>query len=112
MAATLQPPQFSCRTEYLGPHAVIVPQGELDLATVAHLKSKQDEVLARGTTSIVVDLSQLTFIDSTGLHALWTLARRAKTDGFRLELLPGQPAVMRLFELTDALGALPFGNPR
>ena len=108
MRATLQPQQFSVRSDHSGSQAVVVPQGDLDLATVLELQRAFEEVVARGAESVVVDLGELKFIDSTGLRQLLTLARGAPHDGFRLELLPGSPTVMRLFELTGTLDLLPF----
>ena len=106
MDTTVQ--QFSVRTDHAGSQAVVVPHGELDMATVRPFQHAVDEVLARGAESVVVDLGELTFIDSTGLRQLLTLARCAPHEGFRLELLPGTPAVMRLFELTSTVDVLPF----
>ena len=107
MGAILEPQQFSVRSDEKGSRAVVVPHGDLDLATVLPLQHGLDEVLERGVTSVVIDLRELTFIDSTGLRHLLALTRRATADGFDLELLPGTPAVMRLFELTGTLDVLP-----
>ncbi|MBA3749067.1 MAG: STAS domain-containing protein, partial [Solirubrobacterales bacterium] len=58
--------------------------------------------------SIVIDLGELEFIDSTGIRLLIMAADRCK-DG-RLTLLPGPKQVHRVFELTDLVSRLPFAE--
>ena len=69
------PEAFSVRTERHGDAAVVVPTGELDLATApaleAALQSGFDGVAAR----VVLDLRELEFIDSSGLRTLLTARR-------------------------------------
>ena len=108
MAATLQPPQFSCAATRDGHHARLKPWGELDLSTVDALARVIDEAIDEGAAAVSIDLRALTFIDSTGLRCLLKLAERSRRDGFDLELTPGSPSVMRLFELTRTRHVLPF----
>jgi anti-sigma B factor antagonist len=108
MAALIEPPQFTCQVERDGPRALIVPRGELDLSTVDRFAERVDEALEGDATSVVVDLSGLTFADSSGLQFLLVLAERARRDRHDLELLPGPAHVMRLFELTATIEVLPF----
>jgi anti-sigma B factor antagonist len=56
---------------------------------------------------VVVDLSQLHFLDSSGMRALLRLQSRIG-DRARLELVPGPPAVQRVFELVGLTAVLPF----
>jgi anti-sigma B factor antagonist len=84
---------------------VLVVEGELDIST-SHLL---DEALARAldtdALSIVVDLRGVSFMDSTGLHVL---IRHTQESRPRILLTESSPQVQRLFELTGALGYLPF----
>jgi anti-anti-sigma factor len=75
------------------------PVGELDMSTVPELETSLNEALARGRT-LIVDLSALEFMDSTGLTLLtrWSLA--AERDRFDLALVPGNERIQRLFEIT------------
>ena len=82
--------------------------GELDLASVEPLAREVDSLLGRGFGSLVLDLRGLTFLDSSGLRYVLTLARAAVQDGFRLELLQGGDSVRRVFELTGTESSLPF----
>jgi len=53
-----------------------------------------------GVSAITLDLRELTFIDSTGLHALVRAKERARTHGQQLILVGARPSARRLFELT------------
>jgi anti-anti-sigma factor len=79
--------------------------GELDLVSEPMLQS----ALARADGRPVrIDLSELAFMDSTGLRALLSAAR--EIPGLELRG-PLQPAVQRLLELTQTLAILPFKDP-
>ena len=60
---------------------------------------------------MTLDLSRLDFIDSTGLRLILDRDAEARRDGFTLALIPGPPAVERIFELTKTRTHLPFINP-
>lgn len=76
--------RFRCRSE-LGEFAVrIVPSGELDAGHVEELDRAVDEALDHDIRGIVLDLSELDFIDSTGLGALVRLEERARASGREL----------------------------
>jgi anti-sigma B factor antagonist len=55
---------------------VLIVAGELDMATVPDLRTRLDKAVAAGVIGIVVDLTRVTFIDSTSLAAL--LAAQSK----------------------------------
>lgn len=73
--------------------------GELDLGTVPRLRQEVDG-RARAGQTMVLDLSDLEFIDSMGLAALVRAQHRARARGARLQLVPGRPAVHAVFVLT------------
>jgi anti-sigma B factor antagonist len=58
--------------------AILRPEGELELFTAKQFQERADELAADGVSRIVVDLSQVSFIDSAGVSALIRLYRRAK----------------------------------
>ncbi|MDQ3741117.1 MAG: STAS domain-containing protein [Actinomycetota bacterium] len=89
-----------------------MPSGELDLAGVETLEREVVTLLESGFRSLLLDLRSLTFLDSSGLRCVLMLARRARTEGFGLELIQGPDNVRRLFELTGTCRALPFVEPR
>jgi anti-anti-sigma factor len=79
----------------------VVLAGEFDLAAVPQFEDALTEVEAGGPAAIVIDLSALTFMDSSGLRALVTADDRARAAGRRLAIVPGPPAVRRVFEITQ-----------
>jgi anti-sigma B factor antagonist len=91
--------------------------GELDMATAPILSDQLTAVEQRGSRTIVLDLRDLRFIDSSGLHVLVSAYRRSEMDGHRLLLVGANPSARRLFEMTgtefllDARGtAEPLGR--
>jgi anti-anti-sigma factor len=85
--------------------------GELDIATVPVLSAQVAALREADCRRVIVDLSDLAFIDSSGLRFLLECSAEARQDGFTLAVLPGPPAVQRLFALTDTTDDLPFIDP-
>jgi len=84
-----------------GTPPVVALRGELDVATVPKFRdalnvlSEDDSV-----TCVVVDLVEVTFIDSTGLMTLLNALRRMVRRDARLVIACSNPTVLRLFEAT------------
>lgn len=79
---------------------MIALRGELDVATVPQLDDALREAIAAGCSALVIDLMELTFLDSTGLMVLLNGLRRiARKDG-RLVLACTNATVLRLFDVT------------
>ena len=72
------PEAFSVRTEQHGDAAVIIPTGELALATAPALEDALQGAFEDGSGRVVLDLRELEFIDSSGLRTLLTARRRAE----------------------------------
>ena len=83
-------------------------EGELDLAGAPDMEASLAAVEREEPTRLVIDLSRLQFIDSTGLRLLLQADARAKELGYELVLRPGAHAVQRVFEVTGALAILRF----
>jgi anti-sigma B factor antagonist len=101
------PAGFSLRARAEGDRHTLALAGELDLATGPELERRAEQLCAEGR-QLILDLSELAFIDSSGLLAI--LKTRELCAGRRCGffLTPGPPAVQRLFELTGLLDRLPF----
>ncbi len=82
--------------------------GELDLAAAADLNRKLLLLCRTGTSVVVLDLRNLTFIDAAGLHIIVVAKELCQRYGSELALIPGPRQVQRVFELTNLLGVLPF----
>src|SRR5690242_12699965 len=102
------PAPFRCEVIPRRATVRIEVHGELDLAARPEFATLIAEVTDGGFTDIVVDLRDLVFVDSTGLHALLDLQSAARRHGSTLTLIPGPPAVQRVFEIAGLVDALPF----
>lgn len=81
------------------PHRYVVTvRGELDLATADRLWTKLEPLIKAGTT-VVVDGSEMTFLDSSGLRVLLLAGNRAAADSATFRLVAPQPAVQRVLSL-------------
>lgn len=103
----LPPDQFDIAVEEHEGVVVVRPRGELDIATAPLLDEILRELGGRGANA-VLDLSELAFIDSTGIKTVLTAYAASRRDGFGLTMLPGPPAVMRVLELSGVKDRLPF----
>jgi anti-anti-sigma factor len=74
--------------------------GELDLSSVAKVQEELRRVEAGSPATLVVDLSKLTFLDSTGLRCIVTADERAREQGRRIVIVRGPDAVQRVFAIT------------
>jgi anti-sigma B factor antagonist len=97
------------RSERDGDTHVIALLGELDIAGAPALEEELLRVEATDAEKIVVDLSSLEFIDSTGIRLVVMAADRCGDNG-RLTLLRGPKQVHRVFEITDLAARLPFAD--
>jgi anti-sigma B factor antagonist len=93
------PEAFSVRTEQHGDAAVVVPTGELDLATTPALEEALQRAFEGGTARVVLDLRELEFIDSSGLRTLLTARRRADDARAEFSLVAGHRGLERTLEI-------------
>ena len=83
-------------------------RGDLDLSTSPQLGETLGRAIAGGN-SVVLDLSGVTFIDSTGINTLISALRASETNGGALALSPDLPdQVSRVFEITGLDGVFPI----
>ena len=78
--------------------------GELDVATIPPFSEALDEARADRAPRVLVDLSEVTFIDSTALMRLLSFLRDQQQRGGQLVLACHNPTVLRLFEVTGTDG--------
>jgi anti-anti-sigma factor len=85
---------------------VLAVSGEIDVASTARLIPALNDLVTSGERSVVVDLSDVAFMDSTGLALLLNTLRRVtrRGHGFAVVCPPGP--VRRVFEVTDMLDTL------
>lgn len=93
------------RTSRDGVETVLV-EGEVDIATASRLISVLNSSVAEALKSVVVDLTRVGFMDSTGLALLIHANRRLslRRKGFAVVCPPGP--LRRVFEITDMVETL------
>jgi anti-anti-sigma factor len=91
-----------------GDTARLTVTGELDIATVPRLEEAVAAVLAQDARSLIVDLSRLAFVDSSGLRMFITLNDRASAEGWSLGLIRPPDPSYSVFQITGAEENLPF----
>lgn len=79
---------------------IVAASGDLDLASAPRLRDAAVTRLMAGDKRLVIDLSELEFLDSTGLGTLVAILKRAKTLGADLRLVIGRERVRKVFDLT------------
>jgi anti-sigma B factor antagonist len=87
---------------------LIEPRGELDLATAPALQTEIERAEASDAREIVLDMSGLDSIDSTGIWVLIRAARRSRMSGDRLRFLRGTGQIERVMVLCRLHERLPF----
>lgn len=84
--------------------------GELDIGTADRVEAELARAEAGDARLVVLDLSGLTFMDSTGVRLVLEAHARSRADSNRLRLRRGSAAVQRIFELSGVADTLPFGD--
>jgi len=91
----------------------IAAAGELDLATSELLREAVDVCCDReGVRAVIVDLRDLSFVDSTGLRALWHARERAQSIGAELILRSPSAAMRHLLKITKLAGVFSVTDPQ
>lgn len=84
---------------------VVRPRGELDLAEVPALRDRLRELVC-AERETVLDLSGITFIDSSGIQLLFEATREAESNGWRLQLRDPSPVTYGTLKLAGVLTLL------
>jgi anti-anti-sigma factor len=95
------PEAFTVRIEQRGGATVVIPTGELDLATAPALEGALSRAFedTGGDERVVLDLRELEFIDSSGLRTLLTARKRADEAGSAFSLVAGHRGLERTLEI-------------
>jgi anti-anti-sigma factor len=86
--------------------------GELDLNTITVLARHVEAKLSENPTTLTLDLTDLSFMDSSGLRLLIELHDRSRREAWKLTLIPSaHEAANTVLRVTGADTALPFEEP-
>jgi anti-anti-sigma factor len=105
---TAEPSQFSVQDVVSERHHRLLLSGELDMRGAATLEACLHQVSASGATSLVMDLSQLTFMDSTGVRMTLLARQLCAQHECEFLLIQGPAQIQLVFEVTGLLNQLPF----
>jgi len=94
-----------------GEAATLRMRGELDAFTAPELADLCGSVYARGGREIVIDLTDTTFLDSSGLRALIGARQLFGSDGGTVRLEHPNEAVVRLLAITGLSDYFSMGEP-
>ena len=90
--------------------AIVVVSGDVDISTSPALREALAGVLNNGTRAVVVDMSGVRFVDSTGLGVLVGAYTAVRNAGGRLAVVNDHAAVLKVLSITalhDVLGVHP-----
>ena len=94
-----QQEEFTVSQHRLGDIRVVVPKREIDFLTAPILEAELDKAIAEGESKVVVDLCDVTFMDSSGAHALLDASKRLKLEGRPFSVICLRGSISRLLEL-------------
>lgn len=80
--------------------SMIMLEGEVDVYTAPQLKQRIIDMLDNDTTNIIVDLSDVEYLDSTALGVLIGGLKRLREKDGSLDLICPNPRIRRIFEIT------------
>ena len=92
--------------------AVVSIAGELDIATVPRARTALEEEPVTGARTVVLDLSGVTFMDSTGLAVVMDLKRELDARRGRLAIACPEGPARLLFDVTGVAGQLELYGTR
>src|SRR5213080_2775492 len=88
--------------------SVVTLRGEIDVYTAPRLRQALIDLVEGGATQIVVDMSAVDFLDSTGLGVLVGGLKRVKSNDGELRLVVSQDRIMKIFDITGLAKVFPI----
>jgi anti-anti-sigma factor len=105
----VRPGRLQVRSFFDGPTQVLLLSGELDAAACPAVESELLRIESESAERILVDLMDLSFIDSTGIALLIAAIRRSEQDSGRLRFIASKSEdVQRLLWLCGLNARMPF----
>lgn len=92
--------ELSVGSRAVAGHTVVEVHGEVDVYTAPMLRERLLELINGGAHRLVVDLSRVDFLDSTGLGVLVGALKRLRTSGGVLALVCPKESLLKIFRIT------------
>jgi anti-sigma B factor antagonist len=86
---------------------VVALAGEMDIATSPELVSRLAGIRGKGSYRVLVDLSRLGFIDSSGIKALVSSAKTVEANGGALVIVAPPPHLEKVFDIVRLSSVIP-----
>jgi anti-sigma B factor antagonist len=83
-----------------GGHTVLAMSGEVDVYTAPALRAQLADLLNLGRRQLVIDLTEVEFLDSTWLGILIAGLKKSREQGGRLSLVCSRASLLKLFAVT------------
>jgi anti-sigma B factor antagonist len=100
--------ELQLATRHEGDVSVVSARGEVDVFTAPGLDTELDALIADGHARLVVDLSDVAFLDSTGLGVLVKALKHAREAGGWLHLVVTSDRIRKIFEITGLDASIPI----
>ncbi len=100
--------ELQLATRHEGEVSVVSARGEVDVFSAPGLDTELDALIAAGNARLVVDLSEVAFLDSTGLGVLVKALKHAREAGGWLHLVITSDRIRKIFEITGLDASIPI----
>lgn len=97
---------FAIEREADDSHQRIKLRGEMDLASLSRFEAVIECACRTAATSVLLDVSDLTFLDLPGLRAIYQARDRVLANGQEFLFVPGPPRVQQLFGFAEAIAEI------
>lgn len=91
---------------------LVVPKGDLDMGTADQMKRMLTDLIEKGQAKLVMDLTGVAYVDSSGLGALVAAMKQARAAGGNLKLCGLQEDVRSIFEMTRLIKVMAVHSDR
>ncbi len=103
--------ELEIKTDHDGDKCVVTLEGEIDVYTAPRLKDALVGALEGGCLDLIIDMGNVTFIDSSGLGVLVGALRRAKERSGAVRLVCTRDNILKIFRITGLDKVFPiFSN--
>lgn len=95
-------------TRQVGAATIVAAAGEIDVFTAPDLDAELTKAVDSGQGNMIIDLREVSFLDSTGLGILVKCLKQAKTAGGSLRLVVSSEKIRKIFDITGLDAAMPI----
>ena len=99
---------FDVETSEQDGYSVLTLRGEIDVYTAPHLRQAIVDLVDGGARDLVIDMTMVEFLDSTGLGVLVEGLKRVKRHDGSLSIVATQDKILKIFDITGLNKAFPI----